>query len=127
VFDLQERLDHLSAHPALSGPGALVAKKQEKLDFLSESLYNNKTVCMEKFMSRLERRAALLDSLSPLRVLARGYSAVFYGKNLVRSAQTVEAGDALDIHMHDGVVKAAVTGQTDSGNGPPADSKTPRE
>ena len=54
-------------------------------------------------------RAAVLESLSPLKVLARGYSiALVDGKTVVSSKQ-LKIGDDIDISFCDGSAKAAVT------------------
>ena len=70
------------------------------------------------FRRRLEtRRTALaslsgkLDSLSPLSVLARGYSLVWddSGQRLLRRADDAAVGDALRIRLHEGALRATVT------------------
>jgi exodeoxyribonuclease VII large subunit len=57
------------------------------------------------------RHAGKLEALSPLGVLARGYSLVWDadGRRLLRSAQDVTVGDSVSITLHDGRLRAAVT------------------
>jgi exodeoxyribonuclease VII large subunit len=57
------------------------------------------------------RHAGKLEALSPLGVLARGYSLVWDadGRRLLRSAQDVAVGDSVSITLHDGRLRAAVT------------------
>jgi exodeoxyribonuclease VII large subunit len=72
------------------------------------------------FTRRLEaRRAALsgligkLDTLSPLAVLSRGYALVWdaSGRHLLRRAGDASVGDAVRIRLHEGLLRAAITGK----------------
>ena len=54
--------------------------------------------------------AASLDALSPLKVIARGYSIAYDGQgNVVTSASSFDEGDSLRIRMADGDVLGTVT------------------
>ncbi|MCC8098196.1 MAG: exodeoxyribonuclease VII large subunit, partial [Eubacterium sp.] len=64
-----------------------------------------KTVKLEK---ELGKNAALLNSLSPLRVLERGYSIVKKGGKYVASAEELRDGDKISILFKDGECSAAV-------------------
>jgi exodeoxyribonuclease VII large subunit len=52
----------------------------------------------------------VLEAVSPLKVIAKGYSAVFAedGK-LIRSVKDVKTGDAVSFRTADGTVDASVT------------------
>ncbi|NLT08426.1 MAG: exodeoxyribonuclease VII large subunit, partial [Ruminococcus sp.] len=56
----------------------------------------------------LTEKIAKLEALSPLKVLARGYSIVYKGVKLLNSSADVEKGDLLDINFGTGGVKAEV-------------------
>ena len=59
----------------------------------------------------LAELAAKLNALSPLGVLARGYSLVFDGEGrLIKEAGQVRPGDALRIRLHRGELEATTTG-----------------
>ena len=66
--------------------------------------------------SRLGRLAGMVESLSPLAVLGRGYALVWdaSGRRLVRSAGEVEVGDALRVRLHEGTLAATVSGKEPS-------------
>jgi len=99
-----QELDRLSGHPAFRNPRDLIRKKQEKLDFLTQKLYNNKGLLLSGKAGALARRAELLDSLSPLRVLQRGYAAAFRadGGAPIQSAGQLAPGDRFLIRFRDG-------------------------
>jgi exodeoxyribonuclease VII large subunit len=101
-------LDRITSRPAFQIPMEQVRKKQRKLDFFAGMLYNNKKILLERLAGELARRAALLDSLSPLRVLERGYAAVFSQAGAIQAAADVKAGDRLHIRFRDGEVEAQV-------------------
>jgi exodeoxyribonuclease VII large subunit len=66
--------------------------------------------------SDLGRLAGMVNSLSPLAVLGRGYALVWdaAGRRLVRSASEVAVGDALHVRLHEGTLAATVTGKETS-------------
>ena len=62
---------------------------------------------------RLARLAAWLEALSPLAVLARGYSLTFQadGKTLVRSTSDVQPGDLILTRLSAGQISSRVVHQ----------------
>ena len=59
--------------------------------------------------NRLAALAAGLDAMSPLKVLARGYSLAFDDKKkLLRSVSGVEAGQKLELRLSDGSLDCTV-------------------
>ena len=65
---------------------------------------------MTEFETNLVRQAAVLESLSPLKVLSRGYSVTLAddGKRVVRSALEIVAGDAIETRLPDGRIISRV-------------------
>ncbi|MCH7478643.1 MAG: exodeoxyribonuclease VII large subunit, partial [SAR324 cluster bacterium] len=69
---------------------------------------------------RVGAQMGLLDSLSPLTVMRRGYGAIRdKAGRLVRSVAQVKVGDALSLRLHDGTVEAETTGVTEEGEPQP--------
>ena len=50
-----------------------------------------------------------LDSLSPLKVLARGYSIAKKDENIIVNSKDLSVGDSISIQFADGNVKAEIT------------------
>ena len=65
---------------------------------------------MTELETNLVRQAAVLESLSPLKVLSRGYSVTLAddGKRVVRSALEIVAGDAIETRLPDGRIISRV-------------------
>ena len=51
---------------------------------------------------------AKLDSLSPLKTLARGYSIIQKDGKIIVSTQELQQGDKVDIRLTDGTAKARI-------------------
>ena len=58
--------------------------------------------------SKLSRMTAVLDSLSPLKVVDRGYSIVTHAQGVVKSVTDVNIGETVKIKLADGHVEAEV-------------------
>lgn len=111
AYTLEEKaavLARLRKNPRIASPMAYVLKNQQRLDFLSQSLYNKKRLDLKRFEDAISSRAALMESLSPLGVLARGYCAAFREGKAVLSSAGLKIGDGLDLRFGDGEVKARV-------------------
>ncbi len=66
---------------------------------------------LDEEQRRLAERAAQLHALSPLAVLARGYSLVFDGEGgLLKEAAAVSPGDPIRVRLHKGELEATTTG-----------------
>lgn len=102
--------DRLTASRALGQPLRMVQERREQLDYLQDKL----AVGLERNTSVHRRHfaalCAALDSLSPLRVLARGYGLVQQvdGAVIVSAAQA-EVGDHISITLGDGRLGCIVT------------------
>lgn len=75
-----------------------VVKRAEKA--VGDTLYSKR--------ESLSVAAAKLHALSPLAVMARGYSAVFKDDKTITSLKDVSEGDNLKIYLKDGIVDSTV-------------------
>jgi exodeoxyribonuclease VII large subunit len=66
---------------------------------------------LEREKGKLRRYASLLDAVSPLAVLGRGYSVTMKkeGKEIVRDSRRLASGDDIEIILDQGMVAAKVT------------------
>ena len=64
---------------------------------------------MDKLERSLAENAAKLDSLSPLKVLSRGYSLVYKGDKLLSSSESLEKGEKVSIRFGSGGASAEIT------------------
>lgn len=82
----------------------------DRLHVLETALLQAANVKMERRRTRWSRAEDRLLALSPLAVLERGYALVYGGRgNLVKDANELHAGDAVDMRFATGRAKAQVT------------------
>ncbi|HJB23064.1 MAG TPA: exodeoxyribonuclease VII large subunit [Candidatus Jeotgalibaca pullicola] len=58
-----------------------------------------------------------LDLLSPLKIMARGYSYTTFDKKIIKSVNQLEAGNEINIHFQDGNVQAEIKTIQEENNG----------
>lgn len=104
----EKRMSELRRTGALSSPMNYVFKNQQRLDFFSQTLYNKKYVDLRRFGRELAHRASLLESLSPLGVLARGYCVAFRDNKAILQASSLTEGNNINIRFCDGSAKASI-------------------
>ena len=59
-------------------------------------------------MHQLQQNITMLDTLSPLKVMQRGYTLIKADDKLIKSACDLTEGEVIDIQFHDGHIKAQV-------------------
>ncbi len=64
--------------------------------------------CLDKNSAKLAEKIGRLESLSPLKVMARGYSLVYKNDRLVRSSDEVSEGDQITLRFGNGGAEAEI-------------------
>ena len=84
------------------------AKKQHAIELSTSRLRGIGPALLRECQTEVRSAAASLDALSPLRVLARGYSIAYGPEGVVTSVSDVSAGDTVRVALADGDVLATV-------------------
>lgn len=94
----------------LSGliPTKAIKRHQEQLAQLKNKLMRSQMQQLEKQQVRLAAKADLLNSVSPLSTLARGYSITFHEDKIIRSVDDVNGKDKIVTKLTDGEVISQV-------------------
>ncbi len=105
----RQLLKMLSERRALTQPSAYIDDKRMMLMSLTKELENavgyKLTAEKQKFM----RLSSVLEAVSPLKVISKGYSAVFKdGGKLVKSVDDLDEGDDVSFKLTDGSINAKV-------------------
>ncbi|PWJ10768.1 exodeoxyribonuclease VII large subunit [Ruminococcus flavefaciens] len=104
-----DRFVALNARLAAQSPENRLKLTGEKLSALNK----RRDAAFLRYMDRLERqlgeKAARLDSLSPLKVLSRGYSLVYKEDSLLSSSESLKKGDKVKITFGSGGAEAEIT------------------
>jgi exodeoxyribonuclease VII large subunit len=103
------RIDELDRRLVSSG-SRVVERASSSVQQAESRLKSGLQRRMTELETNLIRQAAVLESLSPLKVLSRGYSVTLAddGKRVVRSASEIMAGDAIETRLPDGRVISRV-------------------
>ena len=107
----QERgtLERLASSRVLKSPINYINDRRLQVDYVQHRL----TAAFSETVQRKHRRfaslTAMLDAMSPLKVLARGYSMASDGQGtLLRSVKQIKPGDRLTVRFADGSAAAVV-------------------
>lgn len=86
----------------------MIDERRRNLDRKKERLDRALTKLIDQKRTLLQKRMAILDAVNPDNVLKRGYSVVFSGNKLLKSAKGLEKDAEISIRMQDGTILANV-------------------
>jgi len=106
----RDRLRDLADRRVFRLPLDGVRRREQLLDDLGQRLVRAKTRHLERLRERLAAMASHLEGLSPLNVLARGYSLTRRAIDLMvlRSSEQVQPGDFLLTYVERGIIRSRV-------------------
>ncbi len=106
----RQRLEALAKSPVMFRSTAYLEKRQEALEHLTTRLISAETQLIQRAKHGYVENAAKLDAMSPLKVIARGYSIASTADGTVlRSVKQTRAGEEVHITLADGRLQATVT------------------
>lgn len=109
IRDLRQRVETLSAKPALQSAMHYAKQRRDILKILETRLHAVNLSVLDKEKRRFVSLASKLDAMSPLKVLARGYSIIqSTEEQLIRSVKQTKLNDTVDIVLNDGVLGAKI-------------------
>ena len=108
--NFHSRITSVSEKLLLLNPGRELAAQKHGVELLHGRLTRSIRHLQEKLEDSVKLQTDLLDSLSPLSVLHRGYSvAMDKSGNLLRSVKDVQSGEELQVRLEDGTLQTKVT------------------
>ena len=106
--ELRARLSTVRASSAFKRPLDFVRDEEQRLDDLAQRLARGIGERIRDRRGGLDVLAGRLDALSPLKVLARGYSATYKDGQLLTRAADAKPGDLLRTVLEEGEVRSRV-------------------
>lgn len=103
------KLELIEKSGALKDPTLKIKDNKSELIYLSEKLSMLADSYISSNKNKLSAIAGKLDALSPLGVIARGYSLTQSGDKVVTSVKNVKIGDEISVKLSDGTFTANVT------------------
>lgn len=95
-------------------PETTISRYEDRLTFLSQRLRERANQMIQTRQARFEQSAAVLDTLSPLKTLARGYSVVSQKASaedsspIITSTTQVEENEEVEVRLHQGSMDCRV-------------------
>jgi len=108
------KLAELAARPVLASPGGYVQQRRMELDRLSENLFAAEDRFLAENKQRYVRLVASLEAMSPLKVLARGFSVTTRENgSVVSDAAGVKTGERVHVKLSRGSLHCLVEDRTE--------------
>ncbi|HIJ78855.1 MAG: exodeoxyribonuclease VII large subunit [Desulfobulbaceae bacterium] len=109
IQDERNKLGHVSSQLATHNPQHRIEQRLKWTGELNRRLSAAINHQLERKKTNFKLGASLLDAVSPLAILGRGYSIVQRQREIIRRADQVRAGDRLNITLHQGNIDCTVT------------------
>ena len=109
IKEKQYNLEKISKSSVLENPEKIIENCELYLDTLTTKINMRYKDVFTKHLSDFAMLCSKLDSLSPLKVLARGYSITKKDENIITDSKDLSVGDSISIQFADGNVKADIT------------------
>ena len=109
IKEKQYNLEKISKSSVLENPEKIIENCELYLDTLTTKINMRYKDVLTKHLSDFAMLCSKLDSLSPLKVLARGYSITKKDENIITDSKDLSVGDSISIQFADGNVKADIT------------------
>jgi exodeoxyribonuclease VII large subunit len=104
----QQRQEHIHSRLSLSSPQRLLQRHQLRLQELKAKLQKSCQQLVDNKQKKLRNHMHLLDTVSPLATLARGYSISFKQGQIVKNVQQVQVGDVLVTRLENGEIRSEI-------------------
>lgn len=95
---------------ALKNPLLKINDSKKDILYLNEKLVNLTSSVIEANRSKVNALCGKLDALSPLGVIARGYSVTKSKEKIIKSIKDVKIDDEITVTLSDGMITAVVCG-----------------
>lgn len=109
LFDCESNFAKLCESDVLTNPVSIIDNCEDYLNSLSGLINENINLKIENFSNNFSILCSSLDNLSPLKVLARGYSMVKKNNSVVSSVDDIENNDEIEIKFSNGSAKAKIS------------------
>ena len=106
-----QRYERISNVKVLSNPEDIINNRAMKLDILKTKLKSAYTEKVSDEKAKFAELTAKLDTLSPLKILSRGYAVAKKDGEILKSKEQADINDNIEIVFSDGSIECTVTGR----------------
>ncbi|MFT4747443.1 MAG: exodeoxyribonuclease VII large subunit [Congregibacter sp.] len=108
LIQAQQQQKHICSRLSFSSPQKRLQQHQLILQELKAKLQKNCQQLVDNKQQKLRNNMHLLDTVSPLATLARGYSISFKQGQIVKKIQQVQVGDVLVTRLENGEIRSEI-------------------
>lgn len=108
LIQAKQQQQHLHNRVGLSSPQKHLQRQQLGLQELQTKLMKSCQQLIDNKKQNLRNNLHLLDTVSPLATLARGYSISFKNAEIVKSTKQVQVGDKLVTRLQEGEIHSEI-------------------
>ncbi len=105
----RKKLNLLAMQSRMKNPIQSIELLNRRVEQISKTLMYSVQKLISKKREVFLRNTSALDSMSPLKVLDRGYSIVKSGSKVLKTAKDANVGSSLEIILHQGKLNAKIT------------------
>lgn len=109
IKEKQNKLENLCNSQVLKKQQKVIENCELYLDVLHARMTNSYKDILSNYSSNFYSLCSKLDSLSPLKVLSRGYSIIKKDNNIILKSNELSIGDNISIQFTDSEVSAKIT------------------
>jgi len=114
MSSLRQYLDYLAMKFKAASPAGTITARQQAAQGLRLRMDSAVRRVLERSRAEVSQQSMRLEAMSPLKVLARGYSLTRLGALILKSEQDVMIGDTLTTTLATGTIRSVVTGKEES-------------
>lgn len=103
------QLQQLTSRLAATSPRHQISQQKQLVDQLAKQLRTNALADYQRRQEKLTSLVRQLDSLSPLKIMGRGYTYVTKDQRVVNHASQLAVGQSVQLHFKDGQAMAKIT------------------
>ncbi len=108
LFDCESIFAKLCESDVLTNPISIIDNCENYLDSLVSLINESMNFKIDDFTNQFAVLCSSLDNLSPLKVLARGYSMVKKNDSVISSVEDIKNNDEIEIKFSNGSAKAQI-------------------
>lgn len=102
------RLEIMEKRLESASPTGKLEMYREKISAAEKRLAAVYKINLQKAEGTIAEKAAVLDGLSPLKIMSRGYALVYKEGSLINSVRKLSSGDKVEIRFADGTAEAEI-------------------
>lgn len=108
IRELEYDLEKLTKSPVLLNPEKIIENSEMYLDTLNSRINDSFKNILTEYSSNYAMLCSRLEALSPLKVLARGYSIIKSDEKIITDVNDVSVGDKIFLQFAKGSAKAEI-------------------